>query len=211
MDQEIDIAAQIRAVHREVTEEQRDGEDACTVVATRGFPTTLEDLWDAVTTADRLVRWFAPVTGDLRLGGRYKIEGNAEGEITACDPPSYLALTWEYDGEVSWVEARLWSEGEMAHLELRHAARPGPHWDQFGPGAGGVGWDLALLGLGLYMATGTSIDPETAGEWMAGDEAKEFMRRSNEAWRDAYIASGAPAEVAMAAEAATIEAYTGGG
>ena len=29
----------------------------------------IEDVWDACTTAERIGRWFLPVTGDLRLGG----------------------------------------------------------------------------------------------------------------------------------------------
>lgn len=33
------------------------------------YPTTPADLWAAVTRPDRLARWFAPVTGDLRDGG----------------------------------------------------------------------------------------------------------------------------------------------
>ena len=30
---------------------------------------------------ERIPRWFLPVSGDLRLGGRYQLEGNAGGEV----------------------------------------------------------------------------------------------------------------------------------
>jgi uncharacterized protein YndB with AHSA1/START domain len=40
-------------------------------------------------------RWFLPIAGDLRLGGRFQLEGNAGGEITECRPPRRLAVTWE--------------------------------------------------------------------------------------------------------------------
>lgn len=65
------------------------------------------DVWDACTNPGRLARWFSPVSGELRLGGRYAIEGNASGTITECDPPRRLAQDWEFDGGVSWVTAEL--------------------------------------------------------------------------------------------------------
>ena len=48
-----------------------------TVVVRRAFPAPIEDVWDACTTAERINRWLMPVTGDLRLGGKYQLEGNA--------------------------------------------------------------------------------------------------------------------------------------
>ncbi len=60
----------------------------------------------------------------------------------------------------------------------RHALHPGAHrvdderWVQFGPGAVGVGWDLGLLGLRLYLAgDGTPVDPAAFQTWSASDEA----------------------------------------
>ena len=31
----------------------------------------IDDVWDACTNPERIPRWFLPVSGDLRLGGRY--------------------------------------------------------------------------------------------------------------------------------------------
>ena len=45
-------------------------------------------MWDACTDPERIGRWFLPVSGDLRLGGRYQLEGNAGGEILRCEPPT---------------------------------------------------------------------------------------------------------------------------
>ena len=73
----------------------------------RPTATTAEDLWEAITTADRLPRWLMPITGDLRLGGRYQLQGNAGGEILICEPPKHLNVTWEYGGEISWVDAKI--------------------------------------------------------------------------------------------------------
>lgn len=39
-------------------------------------------MWDACTDPERIPRWFLPISGDLRLNGRYQLEGNAGGAIT---------------------------------------------------------------------------------------------------------------------------------
>jgi uncharacterized protein YndB with AHSA1/START domain len=103
----IDVASQIGAVTREVSSRQHNGRPARVVVASRTYNTKMEDVWDAITNAERIPRWFLPVSGELRVGGRYQLEGNAGGEITRCEPPRHLALTWEYGGDVSWVNVQL--------------------------------------------------------------------------------------------------------
>ena len=74
-----------------------------------------------------------PVGGELRLGGRYQFEGNAGGTITACQPPSLLAVTWEFAGDVSWVEVLVSNDGAKGgRLTLAHTSRPSEHWDEYG-------------------------------------------------------------------------------
>ena len=68
-------------------------------------------LWEAITSADRIPRWFMPITGDLKLGGRYQLHGNAGGQILICEPPRHLKVTWEYGGKMSWVEVRIAKDG----------------------------------------------------------------------------------------------------
>src|SRR5262249_9515270 len=92
---DIDVGVLLGAVVREVAMSQRDGVDTRLVRATREFDTTVEALWEAVTSPERLPRWFLPVSGDLRVGGRFQIEGNAGGEVLECNPPEHLAVTWE--------------------------------------------------------------------------------------------------------------------
>ena len=55
----------------------------------------------------RIPRWFLPLSGELRLGGRYQLPGNVGGENLTCDVPRHLAVTWEFGGGVSWVDVRL--------------------------------------------------------------------------------------------------------
>lgn len=82
---------------------------------------------------DRFRRWFLPVSGDLRLGGRFQIEGNASGTIERCDPPKGFTATWEYGGSVSWIELSLSpaAEGRTVHRRLcrRRSVARRPPWD----------------------------------------------------------------------------------
>jgi len=139
-----DIARCIGAVTREVASREHEGKPARVVVASRSYDGAIEDVWDALTNAERIPRWFLPISGDLRLGGRFQLQGNAGGEILRCEPPRLLAVTWEFGGSMSWVTVTLALEGAGAtRLELEHMMPAGgEHWEQFGPGAVGVGWDL---------------------------------------------------------------------
>jgi uncharacterized protein YndB with AHSA1/START domain len=207
----LDPSAYIGAVVRDVGSREYQGRPARVVVATRSYDTTIEDLWDAVTSAERIPRWFLPVSGDLRLGGRYQLQGNAGGEITRCEPPRLLSLTWEYGGGVSWLTVTL--SGDPAggtQLELEHIAHVEDGlWDRFGPGAVGVGWDLALMGLARYLASGVAVDRRDAEAWSASQEGKDFMRRSSREWGNASIKAGTPESAATAAAARTTAFYCG--
>src|SRR5204863_121918 len=81
-------------------------------------------------------RWFLPVSGDLRLGGRYQLEGNAGGTIERCDPPRSFAATWEFGGQQSWIEVSLTEQpAGRVRLELEHVAHVTAElWAQFAPG-----------------------------------------------------------------------------
>ncbi|MGH9159625.1 MAG: SRPBCC family protein, partial [Vicinamibacteraceae bacterium] len=180
------------------------------VIAARTYDTTVEDTWDALTSAERIPRWFLPISGDLRLGGRYQLKGNAGGEITACKPPRHLAVTWEYGGSLSWVTVELAGDTSgRTRLQLEHVVPVGDHWEQFGPGAPGVGWDLAIMGLGQHLATGAVVNADEAAAWFASDEGRAFMRESSDDWCRAAIAAGVDETSARAAAARTIAAYTG--
>lgn len=208
----MDIAHHIGAVSRTVKSLERNGRPAVAIVASRTYDTGLDDLWDALTNMERIPRWFLPITGEAKLGGRFQFKGNAGGEITTCDAPRHLAVTWEFGGDVSWVDVVLTpSTSDSTHLELTHVAHVTPElMGQFGPGAVGIGWDGGLLGLAEHFTDKPAVVPAESAAWMASDEGKAFMRLSGHAWRVADIAGGTPEEVANAAAARTIAAYTGG-
>lgn len=200
---------------RRIEVRDHEGKPAFTTISERTFDTTVEDLWNAITNPERIARWFTPVSGELKLGGRYRLEDNAEGTIERCDPPEALDLSWEFAGTMSWVRARIRPDGGGARLTLEHFAHmegPGAeHFQQFGPAAGGVGWDLGLEGLRMHLAgLEAPIDPEAAQAWMGSEEGRAFIRASGEAWAEAHIAFGADPEEARAMAERTIAFYSGG-
>ena len=196
-------------VTREVRSSTRNGEPTKIAIARRMYPADQADLWDALTNADRIPRWFLPVTGDLRVGGRYQLEGNAGGVVERCKEPESFAVTWEFGGMLSWLEVTLTPAGERTALELAHEAYVDPDlWGQFGPGAVGVGWDLALMGLGRHIDSGASVDPELAITFPASPEGAEFIRSAAAGWAAAAIADGDDPGVARQAATRTVTFYT---
>ncbi len=203
-----DVEDHLGAVERSVSSGEREGQPARGVTLRRSFATTVADLWDAVTSRERIPRWFAPISGDLKLGGRYQLEGNAGGAITGCEPRSRFALTWEYGG-VSWVEVGVADAGDgNARLTLSHIAPLSDHWAQYGAGAVGIGWEMGLLGLALHIAEPDAGKPDEAA-FAASPDGKAFIIGSSAGWEQAAIAAGADPEAAHAAAARTTAFYTG--
>lgn len=206
----IDVVQQINSVRREIGTRVIEAGEARTVTISRAYPASIEDLWDACTNAERLPRWFLPVSGELRLHGRYQIEGNAGGTIQQCDPPYSFAATWEYGGLVSWIEVRLISESpERTRLELEHIAMEDEHWAEFGPGATGIGWDLAIVGLAVYLDSSGVVDPAAVEAWTSSPEGERFILLSSERWYEADVASGADQAYARAGADRAAAAFTG--
>ena len=216
----MDVNAQLEAVTRGIETREVDGVLSYVQTLAQTYPSSIDDVWEAVTTAERIPRWFLPVSGDLRLGGTFQFEGNAGGEIRACDPPSGgsagYTVTWGNGmGEPAIVHVRLTAvDATSTRFELENVAAadaiPEGFWDQFGPSATGMGWDSGLLGLASYFDGGQDgISPEDAAAWVATDEGRSFMRGSADRWAAQHIADGADPAIAEAAATATYALYTG--
>jgi uncharacterized protein YndB with AHSA1/START domain len=205
----IDPVATAGLVTREVRSGSRDGAETKIAIARRTYRTGQTDLWDALTNADRIPRWFLPVSGNLEPGGRYQLEGNAGGVIERCDEPRSFAVTWEYGEMMSWLEVSLTPAGDGTTLELAHEAPVDPEmWGQFGPGAVGVGWDLALMGLGEHIESGAPVDKEEALAFPTSPEGTEFVQRAATDWADAAIGDGDKPDAAREAADRTVGFYT---
>ena len=181
----IDIHSHIGAIHRSVSRTPReDGGENVTVLARKTYTADLEDTWSALTDPSRIARWLMPVSGDLRVGGSFELDGNPGGDILECDQPRRLRVT--YGGETSILEVRLSPDGAgSTTLELEHTVPI--EMAQSGAGAlwVGPGWDGALLGLGRHLSG-------EASERSADDspEALVFGAASVKAWAAAVETSG---------------------
>ena len=196
-------------VTRELRTGERDGAPTRIAVARREYATTPEDLWNALTDPERIPRWFLPISGELRVGGRYALEGNASGTVEACDAPRRFALTWEMMGAPSWVTVTLTPTASGTELELVHEAHvPEEFWTVYGPGAVGIGWDGALMGLGLHVETGDTVTGEPAEQLPFTDEGRAFYRACADGWTDAAIAAGEDPDAMRAAGEGAYAFYT---
>lgn len=205
-----DILDAVNAVTRSVRTKTIPAGDGRAIILSRTYDAEVKDVWDALTSAERLARWFLPVEGDLRLGGSYQLPENARGEVLDCEPPHRFRITWVYGEEatekdISEVEVRLEPVGDATKLVLEHSAViPDEMWNQFGPGAAGVGWDNSLIALAWHLR-GVDFDPKT---WEATPEAREGSTRAAEAWGEASIAAGEPADKVAQQVAGTTAFYT---
>ena len=85
------------------------------------YSTDIDDLWNACTTPERLARWIAEVTGDLRVGGAihatFTSTWTGSGRIDVCDAPRHLLLALDPDtDDEAELEAWLTEEGDRTRL-----------------------------------------------------------------------------------------------
>ncbi|MEV6927812.1 SRPBCC family protein [Dactylosporangium sp. NPDC051485] len=210
----IDIVNQVNVVHRELGDAAVTGGAGRSLLLRRTYDAPVPDVWSACTEADRIGRWLAPVEGDLRLGGTFQLKGNAGGQILRCEPPQLLKVTWGMgEGMPSEVELRLAPHGDGGTLlELEHAA-PAATVDEmvkaYGPGGTigiGGGWDLALLGLDLFLHDATFA----AEAWQDAPEVREFAARSCAAWGAVVQAAWGTSDEDLAAAVAFATQHFGG-
>ncbi|WP_337824801.1 SRPBCC family protein [Amycolatopsis sp. A1MSW2902] len=207
-----DVLDELAAARRAMGTATLPAGDAYTIELRRDYDASVDEVWNAITDPERLGRWLKPVTGDLRLGGSFELDVGEHGEILACDPPQRLRVSWLFEpGADEWpgtseVEVRL-SPGTAGgtEFELVHAAAVGePMFPTYGPGAGGVGWDLHLLSLSRFLADGETLDHD---EFRTLSGGREFARRSAAAWGEAHLAAGGDPDRVAAAVAATTAFY----
>ena len=212
---DIDITRHLGMVRREAGVREHEGRPMRVVVASRTYDSDIEDVWDALTNPERIPRWFMPIEGELRVGGRFSLKGNASGEIQRCEQPKHLTVTWEMHGDTSWVKVELSKaesagEDDATTLRLEHMAPvPDDFWEQYGPGAVGIGWELGLMGLAEHLAGMPAVDHEVAEKWPTTDDGRKYVEHSSEGWCAASIAGGTPEASAKAGAARVTAFYTG--
>ncbi|ANY05437.1 SRPBCC family protein [Pseudonocardia sp. HH130630-07] len=179
-----------------------------TITLYRHYPAGTDEVWQAWTDPARLARWFEPVSGDLREGGRYTLtDSGTEGTVQQCSPPHTLRVSWEYEGSVSTVRLTLAAVSGGTDLELCHEVPADEHWHRFGPAAAGIGWEFSLVPLAMHLAG----DPRRPSDVLEDTEfGRERTRHCATLWGTAHGASGVDGvtgDAAAAAAARTVEFY----
>jgi uncharacterized protein YndB with AHSA1/START domain len=103
------------------------------LIVTRTLAYPVDRVWRAMTDPVALAAWFWPqrfnptAEVDLRVGGRYRIDGPAvgiavSGEYVAVEPPHKLIFTWAWDGEddETLVTVDLTATAGGTDVRLRH-------------------------------------------------------------------------------------------
>lgn len=142
----------------------------------RRFDAPIDKVWEAVTTPDRIDRFFLPVSIDSEAG-TYAFTGQASGKILACDAPSVLRVEWNPPdrGTSDQVEVRLTADGpDATWFELEHASVDDVFHtdltsDKFSPA---IGWEAPIHYLGEYLRGVLPDRPSM--EWYVFDEAEEL-------------------------------------
>jgi uncharacterized protein YndB with AHSA1/START domain len=116
------------------------------------YDTDIDDLWSALTDAQRLARWIAEVEGDLCLGGAFRAAFTSgwegQGRVEACEPPRHLLVTMTPEQEEETViEAVLTAEGDQTRLVIEERGLPLEEL-----AAHGAGWQAHLEDLAAYSA-----------------------------------------------------------
>ncbi len=124
------------------------------------YDTGIEDLWEACTTPERLARWLAEVTGDLRVGGEIQVvfasTWTGPARVEVCDAPHHLLLTMLPGSEDQCdLEAWLTEEGSTTRLVVEERGLPldSLHFH-------GAGWQAHLEDLDRALTSGASAHSE---------------------------------------------------
>ncbi|MEP6798359.1 MAG: SRPBCC domain-containing protein [Lapillicoccus sp.] len=140
------------------------------------FDTDIDDVWKACTTPERLARWIAEVSGDLRVGGTvhavFTSTWAGPARIEVCDAPHHLLLTTEpgTDDETQ-MEAWLTAEGPRTRLVVEERGLPVAQLHFYG-----AGWQVHLEDLGRSLVDG----PAHIDGWSAEQAAPAWHQRWTE-------------------------------
>lgn len=141
------------------------------------YDTSIHDLWEACTTPERLARWIAEVSGDLREGGTvqavFTSTWTGPARIEVCDAPHHLLLTTEpgTDDE-GQIEAWLSAEGSRTKLVVEERGLPVGALHFYG-----AGWQVHLEDLGRSLAC---AGPAHDGGWSPQAPAPAWHARWTE-------------------------------
>lgn len=204
----------VDAVRRslDIQEQALDGADHVQVVLTLRTNLSLApaQLWPLLTRPHELSRWFGPVSGELREGGRFEAPGGATGRILQVEEPHCLGLSWEHVHGEGPLQLRLDPEDDgTTQLVLRRSVRLGPEeLSRTGPGVLAIDWEIVLLALAAHtdgwQATCLAPVPVPTPQWLRDPQGERFVRAWSVRWAAEAVAAGIDEATARRGEAESI-------
>jgi uncharacterized protein YndB with AHSA1/START domain len=141
------------------------------------YETDIDDLWAACTTPDRLARWVAQVSGDLRVGGEVEVvftsTWTGAGRVEVCEEPHHLLLTMlPGTAEETQIEAWLSEAGSGTRLVVEERGLPLEEIHVHG-----AGWQVHLEDLGRSLSLDGPVHPDG---WSSSRQAPAWQERWHE-------------------------------
>lgn len=130
--------------------------DTVTIRVEDVYPTTIDDLWEAVTDPERLARWIAVVDGEPGLGKtvgvRFTSTFQGYGTVETCDPPHgyTVRVTDDETPDQTMMTVRLSEEPGGTRLVVEDSGIPADE-----AAAHGAGWQVHLEDLRTVLDGGT--------------------------------------------------------
>jgi uncharacterized protein YndB with AHSA1/START domain len=131
--------------------------DEYTIHFEREYAAPIEDVWSAITTPERVTRWFGELRGTPDVGERLVLvmgdgdEDLATLDVVACDRPRRIELGWLFPREpYTRVVVELRPAGpDRTTVTLDHTGFPADHLPGYG-----CGWHHYLDAFDAYLAGG---------------------------------------------------------
>lgn len=144
-----------------------DGDATITARVRHEFAAAPETVWSAITSAEHLSAWMAPVSGDLAVGGSWTLayeNGAALGTVRECEPARRFVTSWGWSFVADAPESTLTVELTATAsggtvLELVHERMPAP-------GTGyAAGWYAGARVLDRYLHGGSLEHADWQADW----------------------------------------------
>lgn len=170
-------------------------------------------LWPLLTVPRELERWFGPISGELREGGRFEAPGGARGSILQVQEPHRLSLTWGQGEQEHPLLLRLDPEDDgTTQLVLRRTIElEAEEFERTGPGALALDWEIVLLALAAHTdgwhATCQVPVPAPTTRWRHGPQGAQHARAWAVRWAAEAIAAGVEESVARQGESETLRRF----
>jgi uncharacterized protein YndB with AHSA1/START domain len=197
---------QLERVYRQVGNK----ENHHVIVVEQTFTNAPHEIWAALTDPENLAVWFEPVTVTSKEDRRFRTEKTGtEGTVQIFDAPRLLQLTWTNDGQDGELQISITQTAAGSSLTLRHRVPANEHWDTYGAGATGVGWDGAFLALHAFLSGRAATVRQRMEELEGSERGKRFIDATAKAWEKAQIAAGSDEDAAHAQAERTAAFYKG--